>query len=528
MRVSRAPLLANIDVSVVAENRTSPSVRGHFNVHVRTIYAAQFHPPTRANGKNTNIVKVLAIFGIVGLFLLLAVTATAATFNPADYDANGDCVIDRSEVFDAIEDYFDGDIARDDVFTLIEFYFSGDRVCPLEPTVPPPEDLAGDQESTSLSAMVKRVRPSVVMVVSRADPVVDYLSSGFIFQVQGNTAYVLTNQHSVDWSKTVQIVVNDEDTYTGTVVNRNAADDLAVVKICCGSFEALEFGDVSTLEVGDDVVSIGYPLDFLLPRNVQPWYPHEYIPASVTKGIVSAFRYRTNTDTRLIQHDGAISGGSSGSPLFDLEGKVVGINVSRIPPWLAENMSLAISAVTVQERLPNLLVQATDYTFGPVQGSIDHSTIHIDQDYADGFWAQDLEAEARFHNPYAVSEGNWSYGLILRDDGSKPRIYFLVAHFEGDPYWRIFRRKGADWTILAEGDTGNIKTGFLANNHVRVRLVGQRGTFYVNGTAVSTNLNLGADVTHAGYVAAAANFYVGHGKLFRTTEYDGFYGRGLD
>ncbi len=151
-----------------------------------------------------------------------------------------------------------------------------------------------------------------------------------------------------------------------------------------------------------------------------------------------------------------------------------------------------------------------------------------DLGYADGLWAQDLEAQVRFYNPHVVSEGDWSYDLILRDDDSKPRIIFLVAHLGGDPYWRNYSRKGPDWTTLNEGVSGNIKTGEKASNVVRVRLTGHRVTFWVNGTAVSTNLDLGSDLVHGGYVAAAANFSKDHGKLLWSTEFDGSRGTNLD
>ena len=475
------------------------------------------------------MVRVLTITGIVGLFLFLAVTATATAFDPADYDANGNQTIERDEVVLAIKDYFGGTITRDDVVTVIKLYFTQTQL--PDPEIPPPEDLAGDQESTSLSATVKRVRPSVVMVVSRVDPIFDALAfSGFIFKVEGQTAYVLTAQHGVGWSEEVQIVVNDEDTYSGTVVNRDAARDLAVVKICCGSFQALEFGDVSSLEVGDDVVAIGYPLDDILPRNVDPWYPYEYIPATVTKGIVSAFRYHTDTDTRFIQHDASISGGSSGGPLFNVDGEVVGINDSRIPvywPIGAENMGLAISAVTIQETLPSLLVAATDHTFGPINGLIGHSRELIDFHWANGFLAADLEAEVAFKNPCSASLADWSYGLVLRDRLDSPKIYFVVATSSGTPYWRVYSRQGAEWNILGEGVSGNIRTVADQSNQLSVSLVGNKGTFNLNGIQVATRLDLGG-ATHSGYAGVAANFFVGHGTSGAYTVYTGFYGESLD
>ena len=476
------------------------------------------------------MVRMLAIIGIVGLFLFLVVTATAATFDPGTYDVNGNRTIERDEVVLAIKDYFGGTITRDDVVTVIKLYFT--QALLPDPTIPPPEDLAGDSESTSLSAMVDRVRPSVVMVVSRVNPVVDALPfSGFIFKVEGQTAYVLTVQHGVGWSEEVQIVVNDEDTYSGTVVNRDAARDLVVVKICCGTFQALELGDVSTLAVGDDVVAMGYPLDYRLPRNVDPWYPLDYIPASVTRGIVSAFRYSTNSDTRLIQHDASLSGDSSGGPLFNVDGEVVGLNASRLAPYWpigAENIGFAVSAVTIQEQLSDLLRQASEHTFGPIDGSIPHTGNEvIGFEYADGFLAANLEAEVAFVNPYSASLKNWSYGLGLRVKLDLPRIYFVVATYEGAPYWRVYSRRRADWVILDEGVSGNIETVADQGNHLMVRLVGNRGNFVLNGINVSSGLDLGG-ATHAGYVAVAANFFIGHETPGQRTRYIGFYGESLD
>ena len=470
-------------------------------------------------------IRLAGLAVALALCAIMAIPAAANVSTPGDYDANGNCTIERDEVIAAVKDYFSGEVTRDFVISVIVLYFNGDTVC--TPQLPGDQELAGDAESTSLSAMVTRVRPSVVMVVALVDPYFSTAASGFIFKVNGETAYILTNHHVADWAKVVQIVVNDEDTYNGTVVNRDAARDLAVVKICCGSFEALEFGDVRELEVGDDVIAIAYSLDNFLPRT-EPWYPYEYIPPSVTKGIVSAFRYETNTDTRLIQHDASISPGSSGSPLFTPDGKVVGVNQSGILPFLAENIAFAISAITVQEVLPDLLVQARSHTFGPVNGTLAHTDDGlIEFGYASGFEAADLETEVRFFNPYSASVKDWSYGLALRVALNQPRIYFVVATSQGSPYWRVYSRQGGTWTILDEGVSGNIQTVIDQGNHLTVRLVGTTGTFSLNGIQVSSLSNLGG-ITHAGYVGVAANFFTGHAVDGLYTDYVGFYGVSLD
>ena len=472
-------------------------------------------------------IRLAGLAVALALCAIMAIPATANVSTPGDYDANGNCTIERDEVIAAVKDYFSGEVTRDFVISVVVLYFNGDKVCTPEPVVPPGQDLDGDVESTSLSAMVKRVRPSVVMVVALADSYHLTAGSGFIFKVDGETAYILTNHHVVDWAKVVQIVVNDEDTYNGTVVNRDASRDLAVVKICCGTFEALEFGDVSELEVGDDVIAIGYAADSALPRT-DPWYPYEYIPPSVTKGIVSAFRYETNTDTRLIQHDASISPGSSGSPLFTPDGKVVGVNQSGILPFLAENIAFAISAITVQEELADLLVQARSHTFGPINGTLVHTDDGlIDIGYARGFEAADLETEVRFVNHSSASLKDWSYGLVLRQALNQPRIYFVVATYQSSPYWRVYSRQSGTWTILDEGVSGNIQTVIDQGNHLTVRLAGTTGTFSLNGIQVASLSNLGG-ITHAGYVGVAANFFTGHAVAGLSTDYVGFYGVSLD
>ena len=309
-----------------------------------------FAPATRANRRDTYMVRALAIFAIVGLFLLLAVTATAATFNPADYDANGDCVIDKVELVAAINDYLFGDLEKNVLVDVINLYLFGDTVCEPEP---PNLPISGDGTPLSLSEMVAQVRPSVVMIVSLVHPSYTY-GSGVIFEIDGQSAYVLTNQHVVDWSQTVQVVVNDEDTYYGTVLGRDQYRDLAVVKICCGTFQAAEFGDASELRVGDDVVAMGYAWDGLMPRTVDPWYPHDYIEATVTTGIVSAFRYHSNSDTKYIQTDADLNPGNSGGPLFSMTGHVVGVNTLTLSFIIADGINFAVSETTVAERLPYL------------------------------------------------------------------------------------------------------------------------------------------------------------------------------
>ena len=188
--------------------------------------------------------------------------------------------------------------------------------------------------SPALSVMVKRVRPAVVRITSGIGT-----GTGVIFDTQGQTGYVVTNEHVVEGQSRVNVTVRDSTTYNGTVLGVDGVRDLAVVSICCGNFKALEFGDAAALEVGDEVVNIGYA--FAIEGE-----------ATVTKGIVSALRYMTYYQADVVQTDAPINPGNSGGPMLSLDGRVLGINTSVRRE--AEGIGFAISARTVQQRIPTL------------------------------------------------------------------------------------------------------------------------------------------------------------------------------
>ena len=76
----------------------------------------------------SNNCRFALVLGFV-VCLALAVTGSVrAEFDPATYDSDGDCVIQREEVIAAIADYFGGEIDRDDVISIIVLYFKGEPV----------------------------------------------------------------------------------------------------------------------------------------------------------------------------------------------------------------------------------------------------------------------------------------------------------------------------------------------------------------------------------------------------------------
>jgi serine protease Do len=139
------------------------------------------------------------------------------------------------------------------------------------------------------------------------------LGSGFIISADG---YVLTNNHVVDGADTVTVRLQDRRTLTAKVVGSDPQYDIALLKVDAkGSLPAVTIGDSRALKPGQWVLAIGSPFGF------------DY---TVTQGIVSAVGRNLGSQdqpyTSFIQTDVPINRGNSGGPLFDLQGRVVGVN----------------------------------------------------------------------------------------------------------------------------------------------------------------------------------------------------------
>ncbi|WP_426699768.1 Do family serine endopeptidase [Rhodanobacter sp. Col0626] len=139
------------------------------------------------------------------------------------------------------------------------------------------------------------------------------LGSGFIISSDG---YILTNNHVVDHADKVTVRLQDRRTLTAKVIGTDPTYDIALLKVDAGgSLPAVSLGDSRNLKPGQWVLAIGSPFGF------------DY---TVTQGIVSAvgrnLGQRDQPYTSFIQTDVPINRGNSGGPLFDLQGRVVGVN----------------------------------------------------------------------------------------------------------------------------------------------------------------------------------------------------------
>jgi serine protease Do len=136
------------------------------------------------------------------------------------------------------------------------------------------------------------------------------LGSGFVIDKNG---YVLTNHHVVKDADEIIVKFSDRRELVAKLIGSDARTDVALLKVEATDLPVVSIGEPSKLQVGEWVLAIGSPFGF---------------EQSVTAGIVSA-KGRSlpgGNYVPFIQTDVAINPGNSGGPLFNMDGKVVGIN----------------------------------------------------------------------------------------------------------------------------------------------------------------------------------------------------------
>ena len=169
-------------------------------------------------------------------------------------------------------------------------------------------------------------------------------ASGVIVSDDG---YIVTNNHVVNDSESIEIVLHDQRSYTAKIIGTDPTTDLALLKIEEKDLNFIQFGNSDSLEVGDIVLAVGNPFN---------------LASTVTAGIVSAKARNINILTdrwaveSYIQTDAAVNRGNSGGALVDINGNLVGINAAIASPNGAyAGYSFAIPVEMVKKTIDDLL-----------------------------------------------------------------------------------------------------------------------------------------------------------------------------
>jgi 2-alkenal reductase len=224
------------------------------------------------------------------------------------------------------------------------------QILPAENTSPGQTLILNNTDvETAVTKSVQSVGPAVVTVVGTIPGQQTFFGptgdqrvsgSGFFINDQG---YLLTNNHVVEGTKEVKIVLSDGTEQSASIVGTDPYSDIAVLKTEGKVPAVAVLGNSDTLDPGESVIAIGSPLgDF---KN------------TVTVGVVSATGRSIDTGNGyqiedLIQTDAAINHGNSGGPLVDLSGEVIGINTLVVRTSgmgdVAEGLGFAIPVNTAQ------------------------------------------------------------------------------------------------------------------------------------------------------------------------------------
>lgn len=192
-----------------------------------------------------------------------------------------------------------------------------------------------------LADAVEKIYDAVVIVENYSGGKVVSSGSGFVYKIEGNYGYILTNNHVISGSKDIKVTYTNEKVVNATVVGSDDFSDVAVLSVPKSSvIMTADIGSSENMRVGDTTFAVGAPLD----ADIYSW--------TVTRGILSGKNRRVETQDSImevLQTDAAINAGNSGGPLCNINGEVIGITNMKIASSQIEGIGFAIPIETATE-----------------------------------------------------------------------------------------------------------------------------------------------------------------------------------
>ncbi len=269
------------------------------------------------------------------------------------------------------------------------------------------------------------------------------LGSGVIVRRDGNTVYVLTNNHVAGKATDIKVKLNDGQEFNGKLIGHDERQDIALV-----SFEAKKdsnikvavLGDSDKVQTGDICLAMGAPLGY---------------SQSVTQGIVSATGRsgdQIGNMNDFIQTDAAINQGNSGGPLVNIYGEVIGINT-----WIASSsggsvgLGFALPINSVKKAIDDF-VSKGKITYGWLGVSL----VEINDDYKEelGVKGQNgaFASQVFIGSPAAkggIQAGDYIVAINGKEVKSQNELMREVGYLPAD--------KVAEFTVLRSGKKINLK-----------------------------------------------------------------------
>ena len=263
------------------------------------------------------------------------------------------------------------------------------------------------------------------------------IGSGVVVDRIGTQLYVVTNDHVVGGAAEIVVVTNDGDEYDATLVGADPRRDLAVLVFEASDPEMIpiaRFGDSDEMFVGDWVVAVGNPFGFA---------------STVTAGIVSA-KERLGPEGNIsdfIQTDASINQGSSGGPLVNVNGEVVGINTwITTPTGINVGLGFAIPINNVKKAIFDI-IEFGEVVYGWFGVEAEDITDAVSSDL--GYAARDGALIAQVFGNSPASDGGVLPGdIVISLNGAELRDYLHLVRTVGD----LIPGAVADLTLFRSGE----------------------------------------------------------------------------
>lgn len=208
-------------------------------------------------------------------------------------------------------------------------------------------------DESGISEAVEKVYDGVLMIRNYQNDEVASTGTGFVYKIEGDDAYVITNQHVVDGADRITLITSTDEEIEGEVLGGDSYVDIAIVRMQkTDDLVALTLGNSENSKLGDLVFTIGNPLGYEYRGSVSTGH----LAGKDRLVSVSTDNNSSSSDwvMKVLQTDAAINPGNSGGPLMNANGEVIGVISLKLVQTEVEGMGFAIPIEYVNSKIETL------------------------------------------------------------------------------------------------------------------------------------------------------------------------------
>ena len=207
-------------------------------------------------------------------------------------------------------------------------------------------------DESGISKAVSKVYDGVLLIRNYQNNEVASTGTGFVYKIDGDYAYAITNQHVVEGANKITLVTSTDEEVEGKVLGGDSYVDIAIVKMKKTSkLIALTLGNSNNSSLGDLVFTVGNPLGYEYRGSVATGHL-----AGKDRLVSVSTNNSSSSDwvMKVLQTDAAINPGNSGGPLMNANGEVIGVISLKLVKTEVEGMGFAIPIEYINSKISTL------------------------------------------------------------------------------------------------------------------------------------------------------------------------------